>query len=302
MSSIAPTDAGPQHGRTRAARIEARCARPGLPRRRCSCRCCCRLLILIVLLGHHAGRRMAGAVDAAGRLRHERRLPARHAGRGSPRHRRFADPDRVRGRGRDADRHRRRDLPAGVRARHPAQPVPHHQHPQPRRRALDRVRHPRARGVRAGDARGHRSRQLRAELHLGRPDARRARPADHHPDHDGGAARGAQEHPGGGLRRRGDAVGGRAEPRAAVRGARRSSRARSCRSPERSARRRRCCWSAPSPGYLSTPSAVAPRSRSCRASTRRCPRRSSPGPGSRARAGRPTRRRRSSCCWRSSSS
>ena len=63
-------------------------------------------------------------------------------------------------------------------------------------------------------SRDHGSRQLRAQLHLGRAHAGRPGDADRDPDHDGGAARRAVEHPRGRVRRRRHALGGRAVARA----------------------------------------------------------------------------------------
>ena len=78
-----------------------------------------------------------------------------------------------------------------------------------------------------------------AELHRRWPDDRGHGAADRHHHDGGGAARRAEEHPRGGVRRRRDAMGGRPQPRAALRGARASSPARCSRWPGRSARRRR---------------------------------------------------------------
>ena len=84
----------------------------------------------------------------------------------------------------------------------------------------------------------------RAQLHLGRTHARGPGDADRDPDHDGGAAGRAGEHP------RGRATAwapraGRSSGRTCCRTPRpASSRARSWRSPGRSGRPRRSCWSA----------------------------------------------------------
>ena len=125
----------------------------------------------------HTGRKGAdrGAADAEHELHH------RAAVGGEPeqlRHvagdRRNALPDGHRHRAGDSDRRRRRPLPRGVRGPGAAhQPLDRGQHPEPRRRALDRVRHPRTCI--------HRQRIAQPRLHVadGRP----------HPDPAGAADR-----------------------------------------------------------------------------------------------------------------
>ena len=138
---------------------------------------------------------------------------------------RIAGPDLLRGRDRRAARDRRRGLPAGVRARHSGQPDPDHQHPEPGRRAVDRLRHPRGRRLRRDVAKRHRTRVVtgRSFISGGLTLAVLVMPFMIIITMEA-LAGGAARHPGGGLRRGGHALGGRAQPRAAVRGARRLHR------------------------------------------------------------------------------
>ena len=145
---------------------------------------------------------------------------------------------------RAADRDRGGRLPAGVRARHAAEPAPDREHPEPRaacRRSCTASSASSCSCRRCGASPAPTSSgasYISGGLTLAvlvmpiviliTMEALRAVPSGH---------------PRGRLRGRRHAVGGRAEPRAPVRGARRSSPARSCRSPARSARpRRSCSW------------------------------------------------------------
>ena len=80
---------------------------------------------------------------------HVRVLRPCRSARACGRDRRFAVPHGVRRRHRVPARDRRGGLHGGVRARYPAHPHHQHEHPEPRGRAGDRVRDPRAGGLRA---------------------------------------------------------------------------------------------------------------------------------------------------------
>ena len=169
-------------------------------------------------------------------------------------------------------------LPAGVRARHAAEPAADHEHPEPRRACR--------RSSTASSASSCSCRRcgaitgpdvLRAQLHRGRAHARGARDADRHPDHDGGAAGGAER-------------ASARPPTASAPPGGRSCGATCCpyaapgrphrRDPVARPRVRRD-RAAPARGRrdraTSRPRRDGRRSRSCRVSTRRCRRRSSRG-------------------------
>ena len=99
------------------------------------------LAILIVLLGTACPmhgpccpRGSAISCRATCRSSPSRRRPSRHRG--------IVDPHRLRGRRGAPGGHRGSGLPTRVRARHATQPTADHEHPQSRRGAVDRVRHP----------------------------------------------------------------------------------------------------------------------------------------------------------------
>ena len=131
------------------------------------------------------------------------------------------------------DRRLHRDLPRGVRGQDAlVQQAARGQHPEPRGRAVDRLRHPRARVPRARD-------RARPRAAGGRDDPHPARAADRDHRVARGDPLGAGLDPAGRLRARSDAVAGRLAAGAAGGDSRASPPGRSSRSRARSARRRR---------------------------------------------------------------
>ena len=113
-------------------------------------------------------------------------------------------------------RDRRRPLPRGVRRRHRLQPVREREHPQPGRRPVDRLRHPRPHDLHQGPPGDHRpGHGQRPHDHVGRAHPRHPRAPDRDHHRLGGGAGRAQRPPGGGLRRRRHPLGGDPGPRAA---------------------------------------------------------------------------------------